>query len=266
MTSAATQSLHRRAAYATLLPLLGQQAALGALELVQDTLHSDAASDVIAFVDSLSQRHALDDASRRRLYASLFATLRGPREQLPPDPWPLTGHAPSAPRAPQWNPALWSATAAMRSPVAPWLATAAMRSPVAPWLATMAEPHATAVLAEHVVFDALVQALIRQVQDAHAASLAALRDACLVEFQRAQISAVTRETACAAWYQHLQLPTSHAWRIPATREELAELVLRFYLALCRVLGPMPADRLLAQAARAAATLPEAQDCPPGHLL
>jgi hypothetical protein len=246
---------HRRAAYAALQPVLGDDESVQALAWLHERLRSDSVADVIAFVDAVATRHRLDDATRRRLYASLHAALRVARADLPPDPWP----AMQAARGRPGSTAPWQVEG---QGARPWTGVRWPNANARAHLRPDSTPAPALVetdSAAQAVFGALMAALLGALATP---TLAPVRNAGLAHFEHAHVSPVTRETACAAWHQ----AGPDAWCIPGSLDELGELVHQFYLALCEVVGPDEADRLLANAARVAGRLPQARECPPGKLL
>ncbi len=270
----------RRAAWAALSTVLDEDSLIDTLWLQHESMGGDSVSDIIAFVDSVGNRHLLDGVTRKRLYGAFFDALRQPEDSLPIDPWPLMIAARPAAAAPTLAPVRAAAEAA----AAPWATPAAQPAspervavpdpqvalPVAPLASSDGSSSAspatvgdTRELPPHqVVFSTLIGALIEGVRQYHPQELADVLADCRSRIDQARIAPSVRAAARDA----LVAPTSRAWKLDGTQDQLVALVHQVYVALCEALGPVDADHLLVSAVRQAERLPEARACPPQRFL
>ncbi len=245
-------SLRRCAAWATLSPLLDEDALIAALWLQQEQMRGDSVSDIIRFIDQVADRHLLDAATRRKLYESYHQAMRRPQDELPMDPWPLMqAAAPEPARAPR-TPSPVPQTASV--PVA---ATATITSP--PATPPQTEPPAPAAT---VVFASLCTGVIHEVEAQHRAALQDLHDALFEQLDRSRLAQALKPQLEAAWKDG----TRPAWQIQADEKTLAEVVSLLYVALCESLGPVHADTLLTNAVKRASQLPQASTFSPRRLI
>ncbi|MGY0196136.1 hypothetical protein ACWA7J_13825 [Leptothrix sp. BB-4] len=246
----------RRAALATFTPVLGEDALMDALWMLQDSLHGQSAREIISAVDRVAARHGIDAPTCKRLYEQFYRALSLPDDQLPLDPWPVMQSLRPASAAPMRPAAVaWPAPAPMTAPmVAPAYAAPVMPPPVAapvPAPAPALPDAPPAVL----VFEALITAALAEVRLRHPGELADLRDSSVSGLDGSRLGASSRNLVRNAW-QHQAEPG--AWRLVLPTPELGELVHLFYVALCEALGPVDADQVLTRAVREAEQVPAAQ--------
>ncbi len=266
----------RRAALATFTPVLGEDALMDALWLLQDSLHGHSAREIISAVDRVAARHGIDAPTCKRLYEQFYRALSLADDQLPLDPWPVmqslrpAAPAPMRPAAPAWPPAApaWPA-AAGATPWAPAASAMAaqMQAPMPAPMPAAPEPVAAPALPDAppavLVFDALIAAALSEVRQRHAAELNDLRDSAVAGLDGSRLGATPRNLVRAAWQRHAE---AGAWRLPLNTTELGELVHLFYVALCEALGPVDADQVLTRAVREAEQIPAAQRHSPRQFL
>lgn len=271
----------RRAALATFTPVLGEDALMDALWMLQDSLHGHTAREIISAVDRVAARHGLDAPTCKRLYEQFYRALSLPDDQLPLDPWPVMQTLrPAAPPAP-----MRAAAAPVWPPAAPAWPGATGATPWAPVASAMAaqgqqpmpqpmqppppapEPVAAPALPDAppavLVFEALIAAAISEVRQRHPAELHDLRDSAVAGLDGSRLGATPRNLVRSAWQRHAE---PGAWRLQLSNQELGELVHLFYVALCEALGPVDADQVLTRAVREAEQIPAAQRHSPRQFL
>ncbi|RZS51958.1 hypothetical protein [Sphaerotilus mobilis] len=276
----------RRAALATFTPVLGEDALMDALWMLQDSLHGHTAREIISAVDRVAARHGIDAPTCKRLYEQFYRALSLADDQLPLDPWPVmqslrpaAAPQPMRPAAgPAWPPAApaWPAAtgATPWAPVAS--AMAAQMQPAFPQavppvpmqaLPAAPEPVAAPALPDAppavLVFEALIAAALTEVRQRHPAELHDLRDSAVAGLDGSRLGATPRNLVRAAWQRHAE---PGAWRLPLNPSELGELVHLFYVALCEALGPVDADQVLTRSVREAEQIPAAQRHSPRQFL
>lgn len=262
MSAAASQ--RRRAAGAVFASLLSEEALFEALQWQQQTLSSDGVAAIIGFIDAVADRNGLDAATRKRLYRTYHEALQRPESELPLDPWPAMLAAQPVLASPRAAAAATLA-AVLPPPVpAPSVPDAAPPAPAAPSpsAATADAGVATQAPAEQQVFAALAKALLAAVQQSHVAALGELRQAALEQLPRLRSTPAVREQLRTAW----QAGDAATWMIAAGESTLAEIVNQLYVALCEVLGPIDADRLLTDAVLEARRCTAARSFSPQRLV
>jgi hypothetical protein len=272
----------RRAALATFTPVLGEDALMDALWMLQDSLHGHSAREIIAAVDRVAARHGLDAPTCKRLYEQFYRALSLSDDELPLDPWPVmqslrpAAAAPVRAPAPVWPPAAPAWPAATGAGATPWApAASAMAAQMAPPMAVPApmvppappEPPAAPALPDAppavLVFEALIAAALTDVRQRHPGELHDLRDSAVAGLDGSRLAAQARGLVRAAWQRHAE---PGAWRLQLGTQELGELVHLFYVALCEALGPVDADQVLTRAVREAEQIPAAQRHSPRQFL
>lgn len=266
-------ALRRRAAWAVLSGVLDEDSLVEALWLQHASMRGDSVTDIIAFVDAVGSRHLLDAATRKRLYAAFFEALRQREDTLPMDPWPLmvAARPPVAAPEPLRRSPVVPVAPVMQPIAAPVPVAQAVPAPVP----TRAEPPAAPPVPapepappepplppHQVVFSTLVGSLVDGVRQYHPDELADVLSDCRARLDKARIPPALRAAAREA----LVTPTSHAWKLDGTQDQLIAMVHEVYVALCEALGPVDADHLLMLSVRQAERLPEARSCPPNRFL
>ncbi|MDP4300977.1 hypothetical protein [Leptothrix discophora] len=276
----------RRAALATFTPVLGEDALMAALWLLQDSLHGHTAREIISAVDRVAARHGLDAPTCKRLYEQFYRALSLSDDELPLDPWPVMQSlrpataAPVRAPAPSWPPAAPAWPAATGAGATAWApAAAAMAAqmqtampqpmpapqPIAP--VAPPEPPAAPALPDAppavLVFEALIAAALSDVRQRHPGDLHDLRDSAVAGLDGSRLAAQARGQVRAAWQRHAE---PGAWRLPLGTVELGELVHLFYVALCEAIGPVDADQVLTRAVREAEQIPAARRHSPRQFL
>lgn len=239
------QSRRRRAAAAVFLPVLGEARLATAIAAAAEW-RDDNVAQIIAYVDRVARQVGIDGTTCKRLYSELHAAVRAAEGALPPDP-------------------VDAAPVIALPPVAPVAATPPMSAPApSPVLAPAAAPTAppSTLPPESIVFGTVMTSVIGDIVQLHGNALEDLLDACRDELVRAPV----RDSLRAAAEGALASARTHAWQIEATATELADLVHMVYIALCRAIGPVEADRYLTEAIERAGRLPEARAFPPRSLL
>lgn len=251
-------SLRRCAAWATLSPVLDEEAVIAALWLQQEHMRGDSVSDIIRFIDQIADRHLLDAATRRKLYEAYHQALRRPQDELPMDPWPLMQAAtpepsPAARQAPPPEP---------RDEPPPRRVEAPQAGTPPPPEAHQASPSAPEAAPATVVFASLCTGMIHEVQALHRAALPDLHDALFEQLERSRLAHSLKPQLAAAWKDG----TRPAWQLQADEKTLAEVVSLLYVALCESLGPVHADTILTSAVKRATQLPQASEFSPRRLI
>ena len=242
------QALRRRAATLVLAPLVDDAMLLEALRLVTEW-RDDSVPQIINYVDRVAQHARFDAVTCKRLYAELHRAIRAPEDALPLDPFPEL----SAVRATR-------PVEAPRAAARPPIASATLHPPAEHGPQPVAD--AAPVVPEQAIFAAVMRAIVAELVQQYQGSLGEVREEAIAELARTRSIGGLRSAAEAA-FTALE---DDRWRIDAPAAELAELVHVFYVALCRAIGPIEADRLLTQGIEAAARLPEARTFPPHRLL
>ncbi|MFM2341490.1 MAG: hypothetical protein RLZZ592_1143 [Pseudomonadota bacterium] len=261
------QSLRRRAACAVLSPLLDEEELLSALHLQHESMRGDGVADIIRYIDQVAARHAIDPASRKKLYEAFYKALRLPEDQLPMDPWPMmqaeavaavaTPPAPAlaprpAPAAPPPPVSIHPVATALQAAASVAAAPAAAASPVE----TSPLPPEQAVCAD------LIRQALAEVQRFHPASMRDLCDSALDLIPGQRMTASLQRTLRELWNRPLQ---TH-WVLDLAVNELSQVVHLLYMALCEALGPVDADQVLTRAVKAAEQGPQARQFSPRRLI
>ncbi|MEX8518598.1 MAG: hypothetical protein AB3X44_08810 [Leptothrix sp. (in: b-proteobacteria)] len=255
-------SLRRRAALAALRPVLDDNALIEALWDLQENMRGDGVSDVISYIDGVSNRHMLDARTTKRLYEIIFRSLKTPDGDLPDDPWP----AMQASRAVRSAPAVSPQFTFNPTPVPPPQVAAPATVPAPPPAASIAVAPASAPVRqlppEQAVFSGLIRAILAEVQQFHSSVIEDFRTDSLKELGKLRVSGQAKHDFKQAWLRPLQ----DEWQISATATELAELMHLIYIGLCESIGPVEADQVLARALRSTERLPEARSFSPKRFL
>jgi hypothetical protein len=255
-------SLRRRAALAALRPVLDDSALMEALWDLQENMRGDGVSDVISYIDGVSKRHMLDARTTKRLYETIFRSLKAPDGDLPDDPW----SAMQASRAVRSAPVASPQFTFNPTPVAPPQVAAPVPVPTPlPAASTAAAPApapARQIPPEQAVFSGLIRAILDEIQQFHSAVMEDFRTDSLKELGKLRVSGQAKHDFKQAWLRPLQ----DEWQISATTTELAELMHLVYIGLCESIGPVEADQVLGRALRSAERLPEARIVSPKRFL
>lgn len=273
----------RRAAVAVLSGVLDESTLLQELWVQHDTLRGDSVTDIIEYVDALSQRHTLDVATAKRLYGEFFKALRQPEDSLPLDPWPamqalrpsvapapMAAAAMPVPPARAWVPPAMPPRAVPL--VAPVIAPAAPAQAHAPAMAAawsspatldvdlraavpMPPAPASAPTAESAaVFGAVMRGVISEITQFHADALDEIRNDAMRVLAGSPAPAPLREQFGRAWQRARQTD----WKLAGQAADLSELVRVVHQALELAFGRVGADQILQRALVQADAMPEAQ--------
>lgn len=271
-------TLRRRVAMAVLGNLLDDDALSQALWLQHETMRGDAVSDIITFIDAVGDRNLFDAATRRRLYTEFHQALKLPDDQLPIDPLPVM-QALRAASAPLKSVASLSTDASFSSsapspvmvePVRPQPPAVPVAAPVAPAPAAtrvapvqVAAPPVPGPAPEQpLVFGALMQSVLQEVNRFHRDAFAEVRKDALIELERSRVPIDQRPLVRDAWVRGID----HSWQLPLDLQVLGELVRVLYAALVAAFGRAGADQILRRAVQTAEALPEARRYSPRRLL
>lgn len=231
----------------------------GYFQLWQSEHSHEAHFVVTRFAAVVAKRAGFDAQQKSTFQRRLFQGLSQPYDELPrvPDAWlpaANTGEMPAVMPAANTQP-----------PAAPQAAAPAAVAPVAPRLPTNFDTPVRSEAPERVVFKALVQPLIGAIlakADRHPGVL----DQVLADLERGKRDA--RDQALMQFLGRWGADRFDVRNLPLLRDtqELRFLAHKLYLIAADLLGPMQADRLLAQSASACEALPEAMVFSPQQLL